>query len=297
MHEGREIHVSNIDWKANEDDLKEIFSKFGSVELARMPRKVDGGSKGFGYVVFSSKEEATAALAMNEVEFRSRPLHVKLSAPNGAKRTATTVVSRVAGSQSPAPEINGTALPELEEPTGERRDRTLGLMNVPDTVNDARIRALIEPYGKLVKIVLRPDHQGAIVEFADVSQAGKAALELEGQEISPGRKLHIGTVGDMLKQSAEKKQRHGPGVKPKEKSKATFLAPTAPIKRPPQPGGRSGKRGHLGVKRGTAQQTNTTTTTTTTTTTATNASGEENKGQKSNDDFRAMIQRSHGESS
>ena len=55
MYEGREVHVSNIDFKAKAADLKEVFSKYGTVELVRMPRKADGGSKGFGYVVFSSK--------------------------------------------------------------------------------------------------------------------------------------------------------------------------------------------------------------------------------------------------
>lgn len=55
MHEGREIHVSNVDFKASEDDLKELFSQYGTVELARIPKKADGGSKGFGFVVFSSK--------------------------------------------------------------------------------------------------------------------------------------------------------------------------------------------------------------------------------------------------
>ncbi|KAL4925719.1 U6 snRNP complex subunit PRP24 [Aspergillus undulatus] len=291
MHEGREVHVSNVDWKAKEEDLRELFSQFGTVELVRIPRKVDGGSKGFGYVVFSTKEETNAALALHEQEFRKRPLHVKLSSPQGAKRTAATVVSRVGGSQSPAREMNGALPPgDLEEPTGERRDRTLGLMNVPDTVNDARIRALVEPYGRLVKVVLRPDHQGAIVEFADVHDAGKAALELEGQELSPGRKLHIGPVGEMLKQSAERKQATGQ-AKAKDKPKNTSLAPTAPIKRPPQPGGRSGKRGHLGVKRATAPAQAQATSTTTTTT----ASGE-GPEKKSNDDFRAMIQRSQGES-
>lgn len=55
MHEGREIHVSNLDWNASEDDLKDLFSVYGKVEVARIPRKVDGGSKGFGYVVFATK--------------------------------------------------------------------------------------------------------------------------------------------------------------------------------------------------------------------------------------------------
>lgn len=55
VYEGREIHISNIDWKANEDDLKEVFQKYGTIETVRIPRKVDGGSKGFGYIVFSTK--------------------------------------------------------------------------------------------------------------------------------------------------------------------------------------------------------------------------------------------------
>lgn len=55
MYEGREIHVSNIDWKASENDIRELFARFGGVETVRLPRKVDGGSKGFGYVIFSTK--------------------------------------------------------------------------------------------------------------------------------------------------------------------------------------------------------------------------------------------------
>lgn len=239
---------------------------------------------------------------MHEQQFRSRPLHVKLSTPQGAKRSATTILSRV-GTRSPSVEVNGARREASEEvPNSERQARTLGLMNVPDTVNDARIRALVEPYGKLIKIVLRPDHQGAIVEFADVHEAGKASLELEGQEITPGRKLHIGTVPEMMKQSAEKKSSNGPSQgssgSSKAKDKPSGLFPVAkPIKRPPQPGARGGKRGGLGVKRATATstangQTTTTTTTKTTMTTDSAAPSEGQSTKKSNEDFRAMIQRS-----
>ncbi|PWY90920.1 pre-mRNA splicing factor [Aspergillus heteromorphus CBS 117.55] len=296
MYEGREVHVSNLDWKASEQDVEELFLRFGSVELVRIPRKVDGGSKGFCYVVFSSKEEAEASLVMHEQEFRSRHLHVKLSTPQGAKRSATTILSRVGPSRSPSVEVNGLKREMSEEvPNSDRTARTLGLMNVPDTVNDARVRALVEPYGKLIKIVLRPDHQGAIVEFADVHEAGKASLGLEGQEIAPGRKLHVGTVPEMLKQSAERKG-GGPSVAGKSKDKPGGLFPLAgPIKRPGQPGTRGGKRGGLGVKRtlgGAAPKDKDTTTSTTTTTTMT-SEGQATK--KSNDDFRAMIQRSRAE--
>ncbi|OGM40606.1 pre-mRNA splicing factor (Prp24) [Aspergillus bombycis] len=299
IYEGREIHVSNVDFKASEHDLKELFSKYGTVELVRLPRKVDGGSKGFGYVVFSTKEEATAALAMDGQEYRSRTLHVKISAPQSTKRSATTIVSQVGKSQSPAAEVNGSKTSaDADTPSSERAARSLGLMNIPDTVNDARIRALVEPYGKLIKIVLRPDHQGAIVEFADVNHAGRASLELEGQEIAPGRKLHVGTVPEMLKQSAENKDgRVQPSSKPKEKQGA-FLQPTGPIKRPPQPGSRGGRRGGLGVKRAVPRGEHNgekTMTTTTMMTTDSAPSVEGGKTKKSNDDFRAMIQRGREE--
>ena len=62
VEEGREIHISNIHWKATEDDLRKLFSAYGNVETVRIPTKADGGSKGFGFVVFSSKVGQTCLL-------------------------------------------------------------------------------------------------------------------------------------------------------------------------------------------------------------------------------------------
>lgn len=55
LYEGRELHLLNLDWSATEDDIQQIFAKYGKVERARIPRDVEGKSKGFGFVVFSSK--------------------------------------------------------------------------------------------------------------------------------------------------------------------------------------------------------------------------------------------------
>ena len=55
MHEGREVHVMNIDWSATEEELNEAFSKYGSVEKVRIPRNAGGKSKGFAFVVFSNQ--------------------------------------------------------------------------------------------------------------------------------------------------------------------------------------------------------------------------------------------------
>ncbi|KAJ5115131.1 hypothetical protein NUU61_000890 [Penicillium alfredii] len=297
MQEGREIYLKNVDWSAKEKDLKSAFAQFGSIEAVHIPRKVDGSSKGFAFVAFSSKEEADAALAMDGQKLGSRLLHVEHSSYMGAKRTSTTIISHVARSNSPASQVNGASAEDLEVPVGEVRDRTVALMNVPDTVNDARIRALVEPLGRLIKIVLRPDHQGAIVEFADVHDAGKASLALEGKEIIPGRSLHVGTVAEMMKLHAEQKTERVTSIK-QEKPPHTSLQPSGPIRRPQQPGARGGRRAGLGVKRTAAaprpaQAPASTGAPDKMDTTADH--GDNGNPKKSNDDFRAMIQKNRSE--
>ncbi|KAG5290359.1 RNA-binding protein Prp24 [Histoplasma capsulatum G186AR] len=333
--EGREIHVSNLDWKATEDDLVELFAAYGQVEAARIPRKANGASKGFGFVVFQTKESAEASLAMNEQLFRSRPLHVHISTPTVAKRQAATIISRVGAggrSKSPSMEPNGaspsSSAPHASDQTdsnpSDKHLRTLALMNIPDTVNDTRISAIVSPYGALVKLILRPDHQGAIVEFLDVNDAGRASLGLDGYEIAPGRRIRVGSVGEMLKMPAErrvdrilvgKEREQEKRMKEKEmesdalsvsapgaagKSKMVVMKQSAaPIRRPAQPGGgvRSGRRGGLGVKRGGASAA------------AGVGSGQQHApaqaspltaviapAKKNNDDFRAMLESSKSRS-
>jgi squamous cell carcinoma antigen recognized by T-cells 3 len=143
-----------------------------------------------------------------------------------------------------------TTSSNVDPPSGDRQARTLALMNVPDTINDSRIRAMAENYGDLVKIVLRPDHQGAIIEYTAAHSAGKASLGLEGYEIAPKRNLHVGTVPEMLRQKAETKTDRiqvGKAKKDNPITSQASLQPSAPIRRPGQ---QAGKRGGLGQKRG-----------------------------------------------
>ncbi|SLM41222.1 RNA recognition motif domain [Lasallia pustulata] len=268
LYDGREVYVSNVDWNATEEEITQIFAKYGKVERVRIPANVAGKSKGIAFVVFSTKDEANAALDMNLTKFKTRLLKVELSTANPSKRQATTVIASASRSTaSPSPDIsyrNGNSNEEIaasahrasvvtdvKTTAEEIQSRTIALLNIPDTVNDARIHAIVEPYGPLVKVVLRPDHQGAIIEFKDVKDAGKAALGLDGLEIASGRKIGVGSVREMLKQKAEwKTDRIGVASKKDKSGNATTLPPTAPVHRPNQLGARRGGRGGLGFKRG-----------------------------------------------
>lgn len=264
LHEGREIHIRNLDWAITESEVEAIFSKYGTVEQTRIPHDVSGKSKGFGFVVFKTQEEANTALDLNNTKLKSRIMTVTIASKTAAKRQATTIIqSGSRSTTSPSPDVtidNGdpmnaaspaSSMNEHRKPSyAEIQDRTVALLNVPDTVNDARIRALAEPYGALVKIVLRPDHQGAEVEFKNVSDAGKAALGIDGHEIIPGRSLRVGTAGELRKQKAETRHDKLGSNAGKKKEPSAMLQSNPVIRRPAQVGAGSGRRGGLGVKRG-----------------------------------------------
>ncbi|KAI2792867.1 hypothetical protein POX_b02910 [Penicillium oxalicum] len=299
MHEGRELFCKGFDWKLREADARDAFSKFGSIENLHLPLNADGSHRGYFFVAYSTKEEAEAALPMDKETLGRRQLAVSLSGNTGAKRMASTIISQIApaSSASPPPEANG-GNSKLVETVGGRAERTLALMNIPDTVNDARVRALVEPYGRLVKIVLRPDHQGAIVEYVDVHDAGKASLALEGKEIAPGRPLHIGSVEEMKQMQAEKKTDRVTSIKPAKPKNS--LQPAGPIKRPQQPGARGGRRGGLGLKRVTGPSSQPLSTPAssdkdTMDTSADHDHGEAVPPKKSNDDFRALLEQKRAE--
>lgn len=55
MHEGRELHVGNVDWSASEHDVKALFSPYGTIESVRIPRNMSGKSKGTAFIVFGSQ--------------------------------------------------------------------------------------------------------------------------------------------------------------------------------------------------------------------------------------------------
>jgi hypothetical protein len=133
--------------------------------------------------------------------------------------------------------------------------RTIALMGLPDTVNDARIRALVEPLGAIVKMTVKPGNGGAEIEFADAAMAGKASLQLNSMEFE-GHKLRTGTPDELRKAKAEHvPDRITSGKKTKDQeqkskvagaSSTMFIPPTTTIRRPVM--GKPGPRRGLGFK-------------------------------------------------
>lgn len=77
------IYVGNLSWTMTDEDLSSLFSQFGTVTSAKILKdKMNGRSKGFGFVEMDDAEAAKTAIAsLNENEVQGRKLIVNESQP------------------------------------------------------------------------------------------------------------------------------------------------------------------------------------------------------------------------
>lgn len=58
---GTKLLVRNIPFEATKRDIKQLFAPFGQIKSIRVPTKIDGTHRGFGFVDFLSVQEAKNA--------------------------------------------------------------------------------------------------------------------------------------------------------------------------------------------------------------------------------------------
>ncbi|KAG8191638.1 hypothetical protein JTE90_012354 [Oedothorax gibbosus] len=73
----KRLIIRNLSFKVEEDDLKKIFSEFGTVKEAIIPKKEDGKKRGFGFVEFEDTKSLIKAMkSMNWKEIHGRKVAV-----------------------------------------------------------------------------------------------------------------------------------------------------------------------------------------------------------------------------
>ena len=72
------LYVGNISWNTTEEELKTLFSQYGTVSAVRIITEGHSGrSKGFGFVEMATADSANAAIeALNGNDFGGRDLRV-----------------------------------------------------------------------------------------------------------------------------------------------------------------------------------------------------------------------------
>lgn len=250
--EGRELFVKNLDNNVRQQDIKDHFSKFGTVVSMNLLKRADGKRVGNGFIVMSSADEATKAVEEgNNRPFSDRILSIVLATPKGgaapmdkARRTNINIKQSASPEPSSLP-TNGRRASDVsmassghaggEDMAKTVRERKVAIFNLPDTVNDARIRSEMEKHGPILKIQLRREQNAAIVEFADLKVAFGVRAGVECPALGEG--VSTGDTEALFVKGKKKAESAGfGGMRP------------AAVARPGQ--GRGGRRGGLGFKRG-----------------------------------------------
>ena len=75
------MYVSNLSFHTTDDDLKALFSQYGSVSSAKIIMDRESGkSRGFGFVEMDTAAEGEAAMqALNNKEIEGRTMSVSLA--------------------------------------------------------------------------------------------------------------------------------------------------------------------------------------------------------------------------
>ncbi len=78
---GMRLFVGNLGFSLGDGDLREAFAEAGEVERAEIVRdRLDGRSRGFGFVEMATENEGTIALKMlNGRELAGRPIRVEVA--------------------------------------------------------------------------------------------------------------------------------------------------------------------------------------------------------------------------
>ncbi|KAE9409664.1 Polyadenylate-binding protein/Hyperplastic disc protein [Gymnopus androsaceus JB14] len=86
-YEGLNLYIKNLEADVDSEKLRAEFESFGAITSCKVMRDEKGTSKGFGFVCFSSPDEATKAVSeMNNKMIGSKPLYVSLAQRREVRR-------------------------------------------------------------------------------------------------------------------------------------------------------------------------------------------------------------------
>lgn len=124
-YQGVNLYVKNLDDSIDDERLRKEFAPYGTITSARVMCE-DGRSKGFGFVCFSSPEEATKAVTeMNGRIIVAKPLYVALAQRKEDRKAhlASQYIQRMAGMRMQQmggamgfPQQGGYFMPTIPQP-------------------------------------------------------------------------------------------------------------------------------------------------------------------------------------
>ncbi|XP_035887903.1 polyadenylate-binding protein 1-like [Phyllostomus discolor] len=167
------VCVKNFGEDMDDDQLKDLFGKFGPVLSVKVMTDESGKSKGFGFVSFRRHEDAQKAVdEMNGKELNGKQIYVG-QAQKKAQRQA---------------ELKR----QFEQKKQDRISRCQGVnlyvANLDDHIDDERLQKEFSPFGTITsaKVMMKGGCSKGFgfVCFSSAKEASKAATEMNGRIVA-----------------------------------------------------------------------------------------------------------------
>jgi len=185
--EGFRLNVKNLSEGVNTEQLKTMFSPFGTIAAAEVKFKEDGTSRGFGFVIFSSEEESKKAIAeMNNKEVEGKQLNV-----GPAERREGEDGKKGKGKGAKGDGKDGKRGRAPSGPFGGGSGFRLNVKNLAGDTLAEKLRELFQPFGTVTdaQVKLKDDGKSrgfGFVIFSTEEEGRKAMAEMDGKEVGRG---------------------------------------------------------------------------------------------------------------
>ncbi|KAG8189297.1 hypothetical protein JTE90_019057 [Oedothorax gibbosus] len=166
------VFIKNFGEDLDDDSLKELFEKYGTITSAKVMTDETGKSKGFGFVSFEDPESAEKAVqALNNSEFNGKTLFV-----GRAQKKSERVMELKR-------KYNDLKMERITRYQGVN----LYVKNLDDAIDDDRLRKEFAPFGTITSAKVMTDSISkrsrgfGFVCFSSPEEATKAVTEMNGR--------------------------------------------------------------------------------------------------------------------
>ena len=84
----KSIYVGNLPWSATEDQVRNLFSQYGTVNSVNLVSdRETGRARGFGFVEMADGDAAAAIQALNGSDMNGRSLKVNEAQPKAPRQS------------------------------------------------------------------------------------------------------------------------------------------------------------------------------------------------------------------
>ncbi|GAB2219491.1 hypothetical protein Droror1_Dr00007127 [Drosera rotundifolia] len=187
---GRRLYVGNLHYNITEEQLKQVFDPFGTVELVQLPLDETGHCKGFGFVQFSRLEDAKSAQNLNgQLEIAGRTIKVSIVTDQGASQEAGGNTGDFDDDEGGGLTLNARARAMLMQ----KLDRTGTASSIAGSLGTPVINNSLLAPTSAVPILGAPS--SLVSPLAQATVAGLGGLRVSGHSVPAVSVPSVDTIG------------------------------------------------------------------------------------------------------